>query len=402
MDKAKTASVECALDWSSADAAHAERYLFDKVDFWRDLFPSNIGDELNRLAPGETAETILAPGEVVDPHDPSQVKTLDKERMALCLRGGRTIEPHRGRFYPRGLAAGATDSFPGDTRPFRYLEPDSAHCALDLNHPLARFGARFTARVIEALDAREQHGGRCNDVIHEMTSSGPGLQAALPDADTDFFTGTPFARDDERADNGFYQQPRLVNHIDTKAIAHISALYRRFLRPGMQVLDLMSSWTSHLPGEALELDVTGLGMNAIELERNERLSARVVHDLNQEPELPFAAQSFDIALCTVSVEYLTQPVAVFNEVARILRPGAPFLVTFSERWFPPKVIHLWPELHPFERMGLVLDYFRKSSQFGDLHTESIRGYPRPPDDKYARTLRDSDPVYAVWGHARTQ
>ncbi len=395
------ASVECALAWDSPHASHTDRYLFDKVDFWRDVFPNNQGDELNRLAPGDVAETSLTPGAVAGPYDSGQIKTLDRERVALKLRSGHTVRPHRGRFYPRGLAAGATDSFPGDIRPFRYLEPDSAHCALDLNHPLARFGGRFTTRVIETLEAREEHGGRCNDILHDMASNGPGLQAALADADTDFFTDSPFTRDDEFDDSAFYLQPRLVNHIDTTAIAHITALYRRFLRPGMQVLDLMSSWTSHLPSEMLELEVTGLGMNAVELERNERLSKRIVHDLNRDAALPLAAHSFDIALCTVSVEYLVHPVEVFSEVARVLRPGAPFVVTFSERWFPPKVIRLWTELHAFERMGLVIDYFRKTGRFGDLHTESVRGYPRPADDKYARSLRDSDPVYAVWGYAQT-
>jgi len=402
VETAKTASVECALDWRSPYARHTERYFFDKIDFWRDLFPGSLGDELSRLPVGGVAETSLAAGELGGPYDARQMKPLDKRYLELRLRSGRTIAPRRGRFYPRGLAAAATDSFPGDTRPFRYLEPDATHCALDLNHPLARYGARFSTRIMETLDAREEHGGRCNDVIHDMTTNGPGLQAALPDMDTDFFAADSFAREDEGSDGEFYQQPRLVNHIDTTAIAHISALYGRFLHPGMQVLDLMSSWTSHLPDGAQDLDVTGLGMNAAELEHNPQLTARIVHDLNRDPALPFAAQSFDIALCTVSVEYLTQPVEVFSEIARVLRPGAPFVVTFSERWFPPKVIRLWTELHPFERMGLVIDYFRQAGLHANLGTESIRGYPRPADDKYARTLRDSDPVYAVWGYVQTQ
>ncbi|MEW5910427.1 MAG: SAM-dependent methyltransferase, partial [Thermodesulfobacteriota bacterium] len=71
--------------------------------------------------------------------------------------------------------------------------------------------------------------------------------------------------------------------------------------------------------------------------------------------------------------------------------------TFSERWFPPKVISLWSELHPFERMGLVLEYYRKARFFSDLHTESVRGYLRPAEDKYSTTIPFSDPVYAVWG-----
>lgn len=97
----------------------------------------------------------------------------------------------------------------------------------------------------------------------------------------------------------------------------------------------------------------------------------------------------------MSVEYLIEPVALFREVARVLQPGAPFVLTFSERWFPPKVVRVWIELHPFERLALVLDYFRRSNAFVDLHTESVRGLPRPADDQYADQFALSDPVYAV-------
>ncbi|MDP2108139.1 MAG: methyltransferase domain-containing protein, partial [Rhodocyclaceae bacterium] len=128
----------------------------------------------------------------------------------------------------------------------------------------------------------------------------------------------------------------------------------------------------------------------------------IVHDLNTAPELPCASGRFDLVLCALSVEYLIRPVEVFREVARVLKPGGIFLVTFSERWFPPKAITLWGELHPFERMGLALDYFRRSGDFVDLATESLRGLPRPPDDKYYRMTKLADPIYAVWGTARCQ
>ena len=138
-------------------------------------------------------------------------------------------------------------------------------------------------------------------------------------------------------------------------------------------------------------------MNADELSANPHLSSHVVHDLNGDPKLPFSDGSFDFIVCTVSVEYLSRPFQVFAEAARVLKPGGYFIVTFSDRWFPPKVIRLWTELHPFERMGLVLEYFRQSGRFSSLATESYRGWPRPPDDKYYPQLGFSDPVFAVWG-----
>jgi SAM-dependent methyltransferase len=143
--------------------------------------------------------------------------------------------------------------------------------------------------------------------------------------------------------------------------------------------------------------MAGVGLNAYELEKNAQLTDRHVQDLNQDPALDFPDSHFDVVICTVSVEYLTDPISVFSEVARILRPGGRFVVTFSNRWFEPKAIAIWKELHEFERMGLVLEYFRKSGQFHQLQTYSIRGLGRPVQDKYYMQLPYADPVYAVWG-----
>jgi SAM-dependent methyltransferase len=226
------------------------------------------------------------------------------------------------------------------------------------------------------------------------------MQACLPNIATDFYSGEPFARLDTRADSAFYTMTRLLPHIDSTASQQLAGIYARFLEPRMQVLDLMSSWQSHLPQSVAELAVTGLGLNLEELQRNPQLSQQVIHDLNAQPELPFETEQFDAAICSMSVEYLIKPAAVFSEVARVLKPGAPFIVSFSERWFPPKVIAVWQEMHAFERMGLVLDLFDKSQEFTNLGTESVRGLPRPADDKYAAELAESDPVYAVWGTRR--
>lgn len=225
------------------------------------------------------------------------------------------------------------------------------------------------------------------------------MQAPLPDVVPDFSSGDVLARLDSRDDAVFYQSPRLVQHIDTTARARIAEIYSRFLQPGMRVLDLMSSWQSHLPEPLTDLQVTGLGMNAQELAENPQLSDSVVHDLNLHPQLPFDTGLFDAVICTVSVEYLVQPIEVFRDIARILKPGAPFILTFSDRWFPTKAIELWADLHAFERMGLVLDYFRRAGGYVDLGTESLRGLPRPEDDLYSDKLAQSDPVFTVWGSA---
>jgi len=163
------------------------------------------------------------------------------------------------------------------------------------------------------------------------------------------------------------------------------------------VLDLMSSWESHLPDSPGNLQVAGLGMNAVELAANPRLSEQVVQDLNERAELPWPDAVFDIVVCTASIEYLLNPTAVMAQVRRVLKPGGVFVVTFSDRWFPTKAIKVWSELHPFERLGMVLALLQEAG-FRDIHSETRRGLKRPEDDKYIDQRLYADPLFAAWGY----
>lgn len=205
----------------------------------------------------------------------------------------------------------------------------------------------------------------------------------------------PYARPHDD-DPTFYAQPRLVDHLDTAALTCWREFASRFVRDGMTVLDLMAGHDSHLPPTVRPASLTGLGMNAAELQSNPALTAHIVHDLNTNPVLPCATASFDLVLCALSIEYLVRPEAVLCEVARILKPAGCCVVSFSERWFPPKAVLPWPTLPPFARLAWVLRHLRRAG-FSDLHTESLRGLPRPVDDKYIRQTRLADPLYAVWG-----
>lgn len=181
----------------------------------------------------------------------------------------------------------------------------------------------------------------------------------MPDRADAALPADRFARVDETPDAAFYAAPRFVRHIDEAAIAAVTEAIRRHVPPGADVLDLMSSWVSHLP-PATELPlgrVVGLGLNADELRANPRLDAWVVRDLNAppagEPPLPFPDRSFDAVLITVSVQYLTDPVGTFRDVARVLRPGGVLLVSFSDRMFPTKATRVWQETPPASRGALV-------------------------------------------------
>ena len=165
-----------------------------------------------------------------------------------------------------------------------------------------------------------------------------------------------FERIDTSPDDEFYREPRFVQHIDEATIEALTGWYREFLFEGADVLDLMSSWVSHYPSEVTLGRVAGLGMNAAELDANPRLTERCVHDLNQEPELPFDAAAFDRATIAVSVQYLVRPVETMRAVTRVLRPGGRLGIAVSHRMFPTKAVRAFHQLPPEERVRLVGAY----------------------------------------------
>ena len=172
-----------------------------------------------------------------------------------------------------------------------------------------------------------------------------------------------FDRADETPDPLFYREPRFVTHIDDATIAALTQVYRELLPSGSAVLDLMSSWVSHLPEDFESPRIAGLGMNAAELERNPQLSEWCVHDLNAEPELPFEDGSFDAVVNAVSIQYLTRPVEVFRSVARVLRPAGLHLIATSHRLFPTKAIRAWHILAPRERFQVIDSYFERAGGY---------------------------------------
>jgi SAM-dependent methyltransferase len=210
-----------------------------------------------------------------------------------------------------------------------------------------------------------------------------------------------FVRVDNTDDSAFYATDRMVDHLDSLARSTIEDLVGRLMiEDGPVVLDLMASCDSHLPSSAQPSRVVGLGLNERELASNSKLDDFVIHDLNKTAELPFEDEKFDVVLCTVSVDYMTQPYQSFLEVARILKPGGLFLVTFSNRYFQEKVVKIWRHATGKQRINLVESYFENSNQFEKPTVFVSRGKPRPGDDKYAALGVPSDPVYAVYAEKK--
>ncbi|MFN4817081.1 MAG: class I SAM-dependent methyltransferase, partial [Pseudanabaena sp.] len=162
---------------------------------------------------------------------------------------------------------------------------------------------------------------------------------------------------DNSDDALFYEYPRFVTHVDDRFIEQLTDLYRQRLKPHTRILDLMSSWVSHLPPEIEFAHVEGHGMNAEELARNPRLDHYFVQNLNKQQLLPFADRSFDAVLNTVSVQYLQYPEAVFAEIYRILKVGGIAIISFSNRMFYQKAIQAWRDGSESDRTKLIYKYF---------------------------------------------
>ena len=199
------------------------------------------------------------------------------------------------------------------------------------------------------------------------------------------FTPEMFQRMDESDDPLFYAFPRKVVHIDEPAVAAVGQFLAATFAPHSVLLDLMSSWRSHLPPGFVKQRLVGLGLNAEEMADNPDLDEYVVQDLNADPRLPFAADYFDGAVVTVSIQYLTQPLAVFAEVRRVLKPGGPFVVLFSNRMFPTKAVRIWQVLRDERRAELVRAYFHYAE-----------GYEEPVFHDLSPNPGISDPLYTVY------
>ena len=197
----------------------------------------------------------------------------------------------------------------------------------------------------------------------------------------DVFPPGFFSRQDDGDDAAFYAFDRFVTHIDDGAIAAVGALYDELELTG-EVLDICSSWVSHFNTKPERLVATG--MNAAELAANPMAVEWFVLDQNNAPGLPFDDASFDAVTCCVSVDYLTRPLDVFAEAARVLRPGGAFVCTFSNRCFPTKAIRGWLSTDDRGRCAIVATYFDLTDGFDEptvqLRNPGARG----------------DPLHAVW------
>ena len=210
-----------------------------------------------------------------------------------------------------------------------------------------------------------------------------------------------FSRLDESDDSIFYATDRFVQHIDSLALATVERIIGELvIEDNPVILDLMAGWDSHIPPTIQAERVVGLGLNRRELSKNQALTEYCMHNLNQDPSLPFPDNNFDAVLNVVSVDYITKPIDIFREVGRILKPGGLFLVIFSNRMFEQKAVKIWRQSGEEERVILVEELFNRVGIFTSPRVFVSKGNPRPKDDKYVHLGIPSDPIYAAYAEKR--
>ena len=204
-------------------------------------------------------------------------------------------------------------------------------------------------------------------------------------------TDMHLGRVDEADDALFYQTPRLVTHIDEAACKAIEGWYKDNLPSGFKILDLMSAWVSHLPGDVIYERVCGLGMNSTELKENRQLTDWLTQDLNKNPILPFEVDEFDACIIAVSVQYLIKPLEVFSEMARVIKPGGLAAISFSNRMFPTKAVAVWrAAAGPTDHAQLISSYCQNSVVFEAAEIADISPNPFETDPLYIVSARVSE------------
>jgi len=203
---------------------------------------------------------------------------------------------------------------------------------------------------------------------------------------------------DDTEDTLFYSSPRFVTHVDNNFINQLMELYRQELRPNTKILDLMSSWVSHLPPEIKFNHVEGHGMNEAELKKNEKLDHYFLQNLNFDLALPLKDEDFDAVLCTVSIQYLQYPEAIFMEIARILKPNGVAIFSFSNRMFYQKAISAWRDATDRQRIFLTKSYFQSTAKFDA--PKVIAKQAETPTFLQMLGVGAKDPFYAVYARKK--
>jgi FKBP-type peptidyl-prolyl cis-trans isomerase 2 len=343
-------ALEFTVTWERDGRRHEEWFLGRKVNPVNDIFPRGMREALEGKRAGESVVFTFEPRLCIPRRKEGLVLTLGRDRLRRKTVSGEPIVPRVGRFYPQGHIDGLLDVYPDTLTPFRLTDLDDETFTADRNHPLADVPVTIEAKI-QYLEERDT--GTYGSLTHWRETAcdwGPGMQALLDGEPPDFFHPAFFDRAADLDEDFLPPKP------DAAALRNYQRVLGRFVKPDMRVLDL-------------------------------------------SPDSERPSGKYDAAACLCTLEYMDRPVDILRYIDHFLTPGAPVVLAFTDRFDRDRAITGWGELHPFERMGLALEYLRMAGFTQGLGTVSMRNDWRDRDDPaFLETRGVSDPVFVVYGH----
>ena len=192
-------------------------------------------------------------------------------------------------------------------------------------------------------------------------------------------------------DEIFYQQPRFVHHLSDSFRNRLTSLYSEFLLNHHIILDLMSSWVSHLPSNISYKKVIGHGMNEAELSSNERLDKFFVQNLNKKQNMPIEDSSVDVGLIVAGWQYLQYPEKVSLELSRVIKSDSLLIISFTNRAFWTKAPNIWTYSSEEKRIEYVTSVLTSNG----WRIENILNEKTQDKKLFGFYSSESDPFFSV-------
>ena len=196
---------------------------------------------------------------------------------------------------------------------------------------------------------------------------------------------------DTSDDQNFYQQARYVHHLSTSFRVRLTKLYEEYLFNHQVILDLMSSWVSHLPANIKYKKVIAHGMNESELRANKRIDSFWLQNLNKTQNMPLEDSTVDIGLVVAGWQYLQYPEKVSLELSRILKTDSLLLVSFTNRAFWTKSPNIWTNSSELKR----IDYVQSILSTNGWRIEKIYNEKTYENKIFGIYNTESDPFFSV-------
>ena len=217
IDSDSTVDMVFHLKWKGDGVAHTDGYQASRINIWRDYIPPSLLEEISGKQAGDRFELQLTSNDFIQEYAKQSLFQIKNKQFDPQSTLGAKVIPAVGRFYPRGILKSVAGVFSANVQPFRLVHVNNGNMMVDFNHPLAGKELILSGIVGKVENKATERGGSSVDWI-EVLTTGPGMQARWQGQQTDFLSAEAFARDDEKPDTLFYNEPRLVQHIDDTAI----------------------------------------------------------------------------------------------------------------------------------------------------------------------------------------